>query len=78
MLQSKAGIENKEYKAQRLLLADVDAGKLSKDELFARGEQLLRRRLVEVGATNAFEKPSRETLIKSSLSTGSIDKVVPA
>ena len=37
MLQSKAGIENKEYKAQRSILADVDAGKLSKEDLFARG-----------------------------------------
>ena len=27
MLQSKAGIENREYKAQRALLADVDAGR---------------------------------------------------
>ena len=35
MLQSKAGIENREYKAQRALLADVDAGRISKEELFA-------------------------------------------
>ncbi|HYW36894.1 MAG TPA: hypothetical protein VE957_02180, partial [Terriglobales bacterium] len=42
MLQSKAGIENKEYKAQRSILADVDAGKISKEELFTRGEQLLK------------------------------------
>ncbi len=45
MLQSKAGIENREYKAQRSILADVDAGKVSKEELFARGEQLLKERL---------------------------------
>ena len=45
MLQSKAGIENKEYKAQRSILADVDAGKVSKEELFARGEQILKERL---------------------------------
>jgi len=45
MLQSKAGIENKEYKAQRSILADVDAGKVSKEELFARGEELLKERL---------------------------------
>ena len=31
MLQSKAGIENREYKAQRALLADVDGNKISKD-----------------------------------------------
>ena len=45
MLQSKAGIENREYKAQRSILADVDAGKVSKEELFARGEHLLKARL---------------------------------
>jgi pyruvate-ferredoxin/flavodoxin oxidoreductase len=45
MLQSKAGIENKEYKAQRSILADVDAGKLSRDELFSRAEELLKERV---------------------------------
>lgn len=45
MLQSKAGIENREYKAQRSLLADVDAGKISREELISRGEQLLKNRL---------------------------------
>jgi len=42
MLQSKAGIENREYKAQRAVLADVDAGKISMDELFTRGPDLLK------------------------------------
>ena len=45
MLQSKAGIENRDYKAQRSILADVDAGKLTQDELFARGEELMKERL---------------------------------
>jgi pyruvate-ferredoxin/flavodoxin oxidoreductase len=45
LLQSKAGIENKEYKAQKSILADVDAGKLSKEDLFARAEQLLKERM---------------------------------
>jgi pyruvate-ferredoxin/flavodoxin oxidoreductase len=45
MLQSKAGIENREYKAQRSILADVDAGKLSVDELFARAEELMKERM---------------------------------
>ena len=45
MLQSKAGIENREYKAQRSILADVDAGKISKEELFARAEELMKERL---------------------------------
>jgi hypothetical protein len=45
MMQSKAGIENREYKAQRSILADVDAGKLSKEEFFARADQLLKERM---------------------------------
>jgi pyruvate-ferredoxin/flavodoxin oxidoreductase len=45
MLQSKAGIENREYKAQRSILADVDSGKISKEEFFARAEQLLKERI---------------------------------
>jgi pyruvate-ferredoxin/flavodoxin oxidoreductase len=44
MLQSKAGIENRDYKAQRALLNDVDAGKVSKEDLFARGEEMIRER----------------------------------
>src|SRR5688500_13773653 len=39
MLQSKAGIENREYKAQRAILADVDAGRITRDELFAHAEE---------------------------------------
>jgi pyruvate-ferredoxin/flavodoxin oxidoreductase len=45
MLQSKAGIENREYKAQRSILADVDAGKISKEDLFTRGEALMKERM---------------------------------
>jgi len=45
MLQSKAGVENREYKAQRSILADVDAGKISKEELFANAEKLLKERM---------------------------------
>jgi pyruvate-ferredoxin/flavodoxin oxidoreductase len=45
LLQSKAGIVNREYVAQRSILADVDAGRITKDELFARGEELIRERL---------------------------------
>jgi hypothetical protein len=45
MLQSKAGIENREYKAQRALLADVDAGKISMDDFFAHADRLLKERL---------------------------------
>ena len=45
MLQSKAGIVNKEYVAQKAVLADVDAGKVSREDLFARGHELVRERL---------------------------------
>ncbi|MDR3725955.1 MAG: 2-oxoacid:acceptor oxidoreductase family protein [Terracidiphilus sp.] len=45
MLQSKAGIVNREYQAQKAILADVDAGKLSQDDLFAHGHDLLKERL---------------------------------
>jgi pyruvate-ferredoxin/flavodoxin oxidoreductase len=50
MLQSKAGIVNKEYVAQKSILADVDAGKLALDELFARGAELVRERLAATKA----------------------------
>jgi pyruvate-ferredoxin/flavodoxin oxidoreductase len=45
MLQSKAGIENREYKAQRALLSDVDAGRISQPDFFALAEQLLKGRI---------------------------------
>jgi pyruvate-ferredoxin/flavodoxin oxidoreductase len=45
MLQSKAGIVNKEYAAQKAILADVDAGKISKEELFAHAHDMLAEKL---------------------------------
>ncbi len=45
MLQSKAGIVNKEYIAQKAILADVDGGKLSRDEFFAHAHELVAERL---------------------------------
>jgi hypothetical protein len=53
MLQSKAGIENKEYKAQRSVLADVDAGRISTEELFARAEELMRERIKSATGSTA-------------------------
>ena len=50
MLQSKAGIVNKEYQAQKAILADVDAGKLPLDELFTRGHELVREKLTPAAA----------------------------
>jgi pyruvate-ferredoxin/flavodoxin oxidoreductase len=57
MLQSKAGIENREYKAQRSILADVDAGKIAKQELFARAEELLKERLPKPAASHKPAEP---------------------
>ena len=45
MLQSKAGIQNKEYAAQKAILAEVDAGKLPLEELLTRGHELVAERM---------------------------------
>jgi pyruvate-ferredoxin/flavodoxin oxidoreductase len=45
LLQSKAGIENKEYKAQREILADFDGGKISREDLFTRATELMKQKL---------------------------------
>jgi pyruvate-ferredoxin/flavodoxin oxidoreductase len=45
MLQSKAGIKNREYEAQRALLAEVDAGKIPLAEFLANGQELLQEKL---------------------------------
>jgi pyruvate-ferredoxin/flavodoxin oxidoreductase len=59
MLQSKAGIENKEYKAQRSVLADVDAGKISRDELFARGDEIVKERTKAAGGAHKPAEPPK-------------------
>ena len=58
MLQSKAGIENREYKAQRALLADVDANKISKADLFAHAELMLKERIQSATATHKPSAPA--------------------
>ena len=66
MLQSKAGIENREYKAQRAILADVDAGKISKEELFANAEALMKARIVKPAAhAPAPAAPAASTAVKT-------------
>jgi pyruvate-ferredoxin/flavodoxin oxidoreductase len=45
LLQSKAGVMNKEYAAQKAILADVEAGKLPMEELFTRGHDLMKERV---------------------------------
>ncbi len=51
LLQSKAGIENLEYLAQRALLEEVDSGRLSKEEFFDRAEELLEERILGPAAS---------------------------
>src|SRR4029079_3864246 len=45
MLQSKAGIVNKEYLAQKALLADVAAGKIGTEEFLAHAHELIAEKL---------------------------------
>jgi pyruvate-ferredoxin/flavodoxin oxidoreductase len=59
MLQSKAGLENREYKGQRALLADVDAGKISKDDFFAHAQLMLKERMTANPAVT--HKPAAAT-----------------
>jgi pyruvate-ferredoxin/flavodoxin oxidoreductase len=56
MLQSKAGLENREYKAQRSLLADVDSGKISKEDFLAHADLMLKERL-QAAATHKPAEP---------------------
>ncbi|MDE3201452.1 MAG: 2-oxoacid:acceptor oxidoreductase family protein [Acidobacteriota bacterium] len=50
MLQSKAGIVNKEYAAQKAILAEVDKGTLPLEELMTRGAELVRERVAAAKA----------------------------
>jgi pyruvate-ferredoxin/flavodoxin oxidoreductase len=45
MLQSKAGIKNREYDAQKAILADLDTGKIAGDEFFAHAHEIMAERL---------------------------------
>jgi pyruvate-ferredoxin/flavodoxin oxidoreductase len=45
MLQSKAGVVNREYQAQKAILTDLDAGKIAKDEFFAHAHEIVAERL---------------------------------
>ena len=57
LLQSQAGIESVDYEAQRQVLADVDEGRVSKEELFARGAKLVAERAA--GATGTPPRAAR-------------------
>ncbi len=45
MLQSKAGVKNREYEAQKAILADLDSGKPRQDEFFAHAHEIMAERL---------------------------------
>ena len=60
MLQSKAGIENKDYKAQRAILAEVDAGKIAKEDFFARAEEMMRERVGGPAPSTAPVAPAKK------------------
>jgi pyruvate-ferredoxin/flavodoxin oxidoreductase len=53
MLQSKAGIVNREYQAQKALLADVDAGKVNREEFLAHAHEMLAEKLGNLVAAKA-------------------------
>ena len=57
LLQSKVGIENPEYKAQRAILADVDAGTLSKAEFLARAGELVEERVLALAPPVTARRP---------------------
>jgi pyruvate-ferredoxin/flavodoxin oxidoreductase len=73
MLQSKAGIENKEYKAQRAILAEVDAGKISKNDLFVHAEEMMRQRLPGSASVKAKGGPNAAA---TSIPAGSKDEAL--
>jgi pyruvate-ferredoxin/flavodoxin oxidoreductase len=71
MLQSKAGIENREYKAQRALLAEVDSGKISKNDFFAHAELMLKERLSAVTAHKPAPPTAKPPTAAASATTSS-------
>src|SRR5207237_10236175 len=70
MLQSKAGIENRDYKAQRALLNDVEAGKVSKEDLFARGEEMIRERAKFFASAPAAAAPRHGATVPPAVAGG--------
>jgi pyruvate-ferredoxin/flavodoxin oxidoreductase len=45
MLQSKAGIKNREYEAQKALLADLEKGVIKKEDFFAHAQEMIAEKL---------------------------------
>ena len=51
LLQSKAGIDNREYRAQRALLARLGKGEITRDDLLKGGAMLLREEVTKLAAS---------------------------
>jgi pyruvate-ferredoxin/flavodoxin oxidoreductase len=51
LLQSKAGIDNREYRAQRALLARLAKGELTRDDLLKGGAMLLKEEVTKLAAS---------------------------
>jgi hypothetical protein len=57
MLQSKAGVENKDYTAQRALLAKVEKDEISIDDLKAKPRELFEAELAALCVTSERFQP---------------------
>jgi pyruvate-ferredoxin/flavodoxin oxidoreductase len=53
MLQSKAGVVNREYQAQKAILADLEAGKITRDDFFAHAHEMVAEKLGKPVAVKA-------------------------
>ncbi len=51
LLQSKAGIDNREYRAQRALLARLGKGEITRDDLLKGGSMLLKEEVTKLAAS---------------------------
>jgi pyruvate-ferredoxin/flavodoxin oxidoreductase len=45
MLQSKAGVKNREYEAQKAILADLEKGVIKKEDFFAHAQEMIAEKL---------------------------------
>ena len=81
MLQSKAGIVNKEYAAQKALLADVDAGKISKEEFFANAPEPDGREAGRPGPRQSLKLPCPhpcDLFVSQGWDNTNTDELIPA
>ncbi len=65
LLQSKSGVENKDYEAQKTLLQKVDAEEIPMEELFKQGRAMLDRIVKGEDPLGAPEEPAKEPVEES-------------